>query len=89
MGDYEERSSLSRRMNDEVYNTTCNFGFTRKIRCVWITGSSKYHLPQKKSRSKIFTFQPVIIDMARSSNPSLCIWTGRVPLMKKWHLLDL
>jgi hypothetical protein len=38
-----------------------------------LTGSSKYSLPQNNSRSKICTFQPVIIDPNRPPNRSLCI----------------
>jgi len=36
-----------------------------------ITGSSKYHLPLKKSHSKFCMFQPVIIDPDRTSHRSI------------------
>jgi len=44
-----------------------------KVDVLLITGSTKYHFPQNKSRAKICTFQSVIIDPDRQPKSSLCI----------------
>ena len=41
---------------------------------VWITGSSKYEVILKIPTSKNTTFHPVINNLPRSPNLSLCIW---------------
>jgi len=57
---------LLSRFSFEIYKIKKNID-------LFLSGRRKYHLPLKKSRSKVCTFQPIIIDPDRPPNRSLCI----------------